>query len=543
MKFKATETQSFNINVSGGNLNINQEDVDGVTTTSTTIMTLDKNKLYVNGTIGMTENIVHGDNTDTYFGFPATDTFAVTTLGVERMRIDEWGNVGIGRLLQPSDTYKLYVNGTIGMTENIVHGDNTDTYFGFPATDTFAVTTLGVERMRIDEWGNVGIGRLLQPSDTYKLYVNGTIGMTGYIVHGYGDTNTFFGFPDWDTFAVTTLGIERMRIDSDGVVAIGGSGGIPSYELSTYKLYVNGTMHVTGTITGNISGNASTANTLVGGPTLSYTSPLSGDDSSGLGSGSYWNHGGQYQLKLASTNNCMVFRVSRTDNARQALIQVGHKDGGYDQHKGSLFLNRWGGSVYVGNSVGVTSDDRVKHNEKPIKNALSIIKQLKPLNYIKTFKMYDRNHHFDLDASGVPINEENRKLIFESEYIYETGLIAQKVREIPELEFCVRGVESEISKETIFKKDSSGNDILDEDGKKIIEKEIERVEERKLHMDYNSIFTMHIAATQEIDKIQQAEKTKLAAAEAEIVTLKNKATSLETTVADLISRITALENP
>ena len=176
--------------------------------------------------------------------------------------------------------------------------------------------------------------------------------------------------------------------------------------------------------------------------------------------------------------------------------------------------------------------------------------------------MYDRNHHFELDASGVPINEENRKLIFESEYIYETGLIAQKVREIPELEFCVRGVESEISKETIFKKDSSGNDILDEDGKKIIEKEIERVEERKLHMDYNSIFTMHIAATQEIDEIQQAEKTKLdeqtskldeqtskldeqttkleeqtsklAAAEAEIATLK-------TTLTNVLARLAALE--
>ena len=239
----------------------------------------------------------------------------------------------------------------------------------------------------------------------------------------------------------------------------------------------------------------------------------------------------------------MVFRVNRLGNTRNALIQVGHESPSYDQYKGNLYLNRWGGGVYYGTSGVATSDDRVKHNEKPIKNALSIIKQLKPLNYIKTFKMYDRNHHFDLDASGVPINEENRKLIFESEYIYETGLIAQKVREIPELEFCVRGVESEISKETIFKKDSSGNDILDEDGKKIIEKEIERVEERKLHMDYNSIFTMHIAATQEIDRIQQAEKTKLLEQTSKLDSAEAKITSLETTVADLISRITALENP
>ena len=61
-------------------------------------------------------------------------------------------------------------------------------------------------------------------------------------------------------------------------------------------------------------------------------------------------------------------------------------------------------------------------------------------------------------------------------------------------------------------------------------------------LDKQKLFALNFSATQEIDKIQQAEKTKLAAAEAEIVTLKSKVTSLETTVADLISRITALES-
>ena len=61
-------------------------------------------------------------------------------------------------------------------------------------------------------------------------------------------------------------------------------------------------------------------------------------------------------------------------------------------------------------------------------------------------------------------------------------------------------------------------------------------------LDKQKLFALNFSATQEIDRIQQAEKTKLAAAEAEIVTLKNKVTSLETTVADLISRITALES-
>jgi len=54
---------------------------------------------------------------------------------------------------------------------------------------------------------------------------------------------------------------------------------------------------------------------------------------------------------------------------------------------------------------------------------------------------------------------------------------------------------------------------------------------------------MHIAATQEIDKIQQAEKSKLEEQTTKLTTAEEKITSLETTVADLISRITALENP
>ena len=74
-------------------------------------------------------------------------------------------------------------------------------------------------------------------------------------------------------------------------------------------------------------------------------------------------------------------------------------------------------------------------------------------------------------------------------------------------------------------------------------------------LDKNKLYTINFSATQEIDKIQQAEKTKLLeqtsklleqtskldSAETEITTLKDKVTSLETTIADLVSRLTALE--
>jgi len=60
-------------------------------------------------------------------------------------------------------------------------------------------------------------------------------------------------------------------------------------------------------------------------------------------------------------------------------------------------------------------------------------------------------------------------------------------------------------------------------------------------LDKQKLFTLNFSATQEIDRIQQEEKSKLAAAETEITTLKDKVTSLETTITDLVARLTALE--
>ena len=46
-------------------------------------------------------------------------------------------------------------------------------------------------------------------------------------------------------------------------------------------------------------------------------------------------------------------------------------------------------------------------------------------------------------------------------------------------------------------------------------------------LDKQKLFTLNFSATQEIDKIQQAEKTKLAAAEAKIATLEARLSALE----------------
>ena len=79
------------------------------------------------------------------------------------------------------------------------------------------------------------------------------------------------------------------------------------------------------------------------------------------------------------------------------------------------------GTGYTSSMAVINSDDRLKHNEQTIADALATIRQLNPQIYQKTstFK--------DADYRG-PLTEP---------YIIEAGLIAQDVEKIDELKFSV----------------------------------------------------------------------------------------------------------
>ena len=86
-------------------------------------------------------------------------------------------------------------------------------------------------------------------------------------------------------------------------------------------------------------------------------------------------------------------------------------DGGSDQ--GRVILRNYSNN----------SDNRIKHNEEIITNALSDIRQLTPKKYWKLDDvLYDENHNFDLDTSGNPIDTSGNRV---PAYI-EHGLIAQE---------------------------------------------------------------------------------------------------------------------
>ena len=113
---------------------------------------------------------------------------------------------------------------------------------------------------------------------------------------------------------------------------------------------------------------------------------------------------------------------------------------------GSLNVN---GVLSSLNGTVITSDDRLKHNEEVIANALATIRQLSPQIYQKTATFRDPHYRG-------PLNEP---------YIIEAGLIAQEVEKINELKFCV----------------VSGNEQI------------------PYSLNYNNIFVYCLAALKELD--------------------------------------------
>ena len=78
-----------------------------------------------------------------------------------------------------------------------------------------------------------------------------------------------------------------------------------------------------------------------------------------------------------------------------------------------------------------TSDNRCKHNEEPITNALETINKLHVLKYNKT-DIYDPSGN--VYPEDYNLSEEELKT---TKYGVECGIIAQSLLEIPELKFCV----------------------------------------------------------------------------------------------------------
>jgi len=121
----------------------------------------------------------------------------------------------------------------------------------------------------------------------------------------------------------------------------------------------------------------------------------------------------------------------------------------------------------------LSSDDRIKHNETIPATPLNTIMKMTPKHYFKTRTMYDVSHNFTVDASGYPVDLNNNRLVEGKDYTRETGIIAQDLQAIPELNYIV--------------KVNGANEPLG--------------------VDYNSIHCTHIAATKELHAMVKSQQT------------------------------------
>ena len=138
----------------------------------------------------------------------------------------------------------LILSGTDGLSDvdgtaaaPAIRGTDTNTGIFFPAADTIAFSEGGVEAMRIDSSGNVGIGTttptrqlVLYGSAPYMAFQNATTGATsgdGLQIQQAGSDAYIWNYEN-SFISLGTNATERARIDSSGNLLVGAASGIGS---------------------------------------------------------------------------------------------------------------------------------------------------------------------------------------------------------------------------------------------------------------------------------------------------------------------------
>ena len=231
------------------------------------------------------------------------------------------------------------------------------------------------------------------------------------------------------------------------------------------------------------------------------------------GAGSAWQH--PYFSVNVHNNNVKMYAPAGVDNYASLFLYVGATYGWSTSPELFVqFWNNWNtaaanriyfttGEVHFNGAVKWSSDDRLKHNETNITNAVATLCKLRP-------QKYDRKYETEGQADT---------------FIPESGLIAQEVYyDAPELRHLVEAGTGGTPAETI---ETSTDPTVDPD--------YSSWGSEMAALNYTGLIPYLISAIKE----QQGVITTL---EAKTATLEATVSSQQTTINDLVARITALEN-
>ena len=562
----------------------------------------------------------------------------------ELFRVCGNGRVGIGTT---SPTELLDVNGNISMTGHIYHSGDNNTYFGFPATDTFTITTSGAERMRIDSAGRLLVGTHFGPTYGYSATF-APIATSGQGIDHAG-ISIMRNSNDYIYMRMNTVGGEFVMQTNNGQTGgntgkiclqpYGGNVGIGTTSAS-YKLYVNGTMRVTDTITGNINGNASTvtngvytSGTQTIGGTKTFNTEVKFDRYVNIShfnystngdyyirsgksagkviiqdSGGYCGIGTQYPSYdlhvsgniladggwLRTTGNNLiysnthlrglVFNDNRWLRCYGTFAFYNHSgvslswsgrymssNNNYSYHSGSSTVGIECAYAVVADWFGANSDRRIKKNIVDIDDgdALKILREI-PVRYynykdnvrkgsqkVSGFIAQEVKEVFPMAVSISPYSKpipnilkkitnevweeitdgsKNKWVLKKFDLMDSNGLILPAdISGGKSYKFEMQDVFDKKGDEEIILSDSGGNFIFEKKWKYLFLYGI--CVDDFLTVDKNKIFAINFSASQEIDRIQQAEKIKVEELEKENSELKTEIEILKTQMSAILARL------
>ena len=379
-----------------------------------------------------------------------------TTVGDEvpltsRFKILQNGNVGIGTA-SPGNILHIY-DGAAGSAGTLADPDWSDSLF--------------LQRIIPNNYQGTRI-----------LFAHGKASIGGFREDHTEDGSHHLVFYTGSNIAGVN---EAMRINSAGKVGIGTTD--PQEALHTV-----GNTRVDGNLIFNPGGNTSY---VIGGLVSTMFRNNANDtsiftilDTGSIGIGT--SAPGSYKLNVMNSNTDFAQKISNSNSTSAYCLYLA-MPGGHDNKtsefircmtgNGNINFKVYSDGTMLSNGSALGSDDRIKHNEEEIVNAVETLSKITPKKYFKTTKLYDANHDFDLDSDGNPIDENGETV----SCVIEAGVIAQEVLGVDELKFAV-------SPET---KDEDGNVTS------------------PYALNYNSLFTYAIAAIQEQQQLIEDLKSRI----------------------------------